>query len=60
MGYDPKDIMGYRYSVVEGKIKECLEAAKRGETSVEIDADDMTPEEISYVRSEVRRRLSRG
>ena len=61
--FDPDSIMdfaGYRYTVVEEKIARCLAAARRGETSVTIDADDLTEEEIRYLKEEVERRLGDG
>lgn len=55
-----KDLMGYRYTVVENKVEECLSAAKRGETSVTIDADDLTDSEVEYLKKELERRLNNG
>ncbi len=52
--------MGYRNMVVEDKIKECLAAARRGETSVSIDRGDLTDAEVAYVQREVQRRLENG
>ncbi len=52
--------MGYRNMVVEDKIEECLAAARRGETSVSIDRDDLTDAEAAYVQREVQRRLENG
>ncbi len=49
--------MGYRNMVVEDKIEECLEAARRGETSVSIDRGNLTDEEAAYLQREVQRRL---
>ncbi len=58
---DFMSFMGYRNMVVEDKIEECLEAARRGETSVSIDRGDLTDEEAAYLQREVQRRLgSRG
>lgn len=55
-----KDLMGYRYTVVENKVEECLSAAKRGETSVTINTDDLTDSEIEYLKKELDRRLNNG
>ena len=55
-----KDLMGYRYTVVENKVEECLSAAKRGETSVTIDADDLIDSEVEYLKKELERRLNNG
>lgn len=52
--------MGYRYTVVENKVEECLSAARRGETSVTIDADDLTDGEVEYLKKELERRLNNG
>ena len=52
--------MGYRYTAVENKVEECLSAARRGETSVTIDADDLTDSEVEYLKKELERRLNNG
>ena len=52
--------MGYRSTVVEDKIEECLAAARRGENSVSIDRGDLTDAEVAYVQREVQRRLENG
>ena len=57
---DFMSFMGYRNMVVEDKIEECLEAARRGETSVSIDRGDLTDEEAAYLQREVQRRLESG
>lgn len=54
---DFMNFMGYRNSVVEDKIQECLDAAARGESNVTIDRGDLTDGEVEYLQSEVRRRL---
>ena len=54
---DFMNFMGYRNMVVEEKIEECLSAARRGETSVSIDRDDLTDDEVAYLQKEVQRRL---
>ncbi len=55
---DFMNFMGYRNSVVEDKIDECLSAAARGEASVTIDRGDLTDSEVDYLKSRVERRLS--
>jgi hypothetical protein len=54
---DFMSFMGYRNMVVEDKIEECLEAARRGETSVSIDRGNLTDEEAAYLQRELQRRL---
>lgn len=57
---DFMNFMGYRNMVVEEKIEECLSAARRGETSVSIERDDLTDDEVAYLQKEVQRRLGNG
>lgn len=54
------DYAGYRYTVVEQKIEECLSAISRGETSVAIDRGDLTDDEVRYLEKEVQRRAGRS
>ena len=51
------DYLGTRSVAVEDKINECVDAARRGETSVEIDTGDLTESEIAHLKREVRRRI---
>lgn len=51
---------GYRYTVTEDKVEQCLAAARRGEKSISIDADDLTDDEEDYIQNEVRRRIESG
>ena len=51
------NFMGYRTTVIEEKIEECLAAARRGEASVSIDRGDLTDDEVQYLKQEVQRRL---
>ena len=51
------EFMGYRNMVIEEKIEECLEAARQGMTSITIDCDDLTEDELEYLQQEVQRRL---
>ena len=60
MSDDFMSFMGFRHFLVEEKIEECLAAARRGQTSVSINADDLTDEEAAYIQKEVRRRLESG
>jgi hypothetical protein len=62
MAFDSGDFMeymGYRNIVIEEKIEECLSAARKGETSVSIDRDDLTDDEVLYLQKEVQRRLGK-
>ena len=54
---DLSDYFGTRSVAVEEKINECVDAARRGETSVEIDTGDLTESEIARLEREVRRRI---
>lgn len=54
------DYMGYRNMIIEGKIKECLEMAKKGAEVISIDTGDLTNDEIKYLEKEVKRRLRNG
>ena len=54
------DYIGYRHMVIEEKIRECLAAARRGETSIDIDRGDLTDAETEYLRREVQRRIENG
>lgn len=51
------DFVGYRHMVLEEKIEQCLEAARQGMTSITIDCDDLTEDEVAYLQQEVQRRL---
>ena len=57
---DFMEFMGYRNMVVEDKIEECLDAARRGETEISIDRGDLTDSEAEYLQKEVQRRIERG
>lgn len=54
---DFMNFMGYRDSLVQEKVEECLAAARRGETSISFDRGDLTDDEVEDVIKEVRRRL---
>ena len=57
---DFMEYAGYRSTVVEEKIDECLEAARNGVSGVSFDREDLTDDEIEYIKEEVRRRLNAG
>ena len=57
---DFMNYMGCHNMVIEDKIRECLNAARRGETRISIDCDDLTESDIEYLQSEVRRRIESG
>ena len=48
---------GFRNMLIEDKLEECLEAVRRGETSFDIDADDLTEDEIEYLKKELKRKI---
>lgn len=54
------DYMGYRNMILEDKIRECLDAARRGETEINIDRGDLTDEEARYLQEEVQKRIMNG
>ena len=54
------EFMGCRHMILEEKIEETLAAARRGETSVNIDRGDLSDDEVQYVINEVHRRLESG
>ncbi len=56
---DFMNYMGYRNMVIEEKIEEFLSAVSRGETSVSIDRDDLTDDEVAYLQREIQRRLGK-
>ena len=47
------NFMGYRNTVIEDKIEECLERARNGETEIRIDRDDLTDDEAEYLKREI-------
>jgi hypothetical protein len=50
---------GYRYTVIESKIEECLSAIRKGADSVTIDRGDLTDDEVRYLEKEVQKRAGR-
>ena len=51
------EFIGYRNMIVEGKIDECLDAVRRGETEISIDRGDLTDDEVKYLEREVKRKV---
>ncbi len=51
------NFMGFRNTVIEDKIEECLERARNGETEIRIDRDDLTDDEAEYLKREVEKRI---
>lgn len=54
------EYMGYRNSLIEDKIDECLEKLKEGKTEITVDRGDLTDEEVRTVKREVERRYGSG
>lgn len=59
-GSDFMSFMGYRNMIVEGVIEECLAAARRGESFIEMPRGDLTQDEIQYIQQEIQRRIESG
>lgn len=57
---DFMNFMGYRNMVVEEKIQECFSIARREETEISIDRDDLTDSEAEYLQWEIKRRIKCG
>lgn len=53
------DYMGYRYVELQRIADICADAARKGETNVTLDCDDLTEDDLRYLEKEVARRLSR-
>ena len=56
---DFMNYMGYRNSVVENKIDECLTQIRNGKTDITITRGDMTDSELEYLQSELERRINK-
>ncbi len=55
---DFMDYMGYRNTVVEEKIEECLSEIRRsGKTEISVDRGDLTGSELEYLYQELDKRL---
>lgn len=54
---DFMDFMGYRNTVVEEKIEECLSEIRSGKTEISVDRGDLTDSELEYLYQELDKRL---
>lgn len=54
---DFMDYMGYRNTVVEEKIEECLSEIRSGKTEISVDRGDLTDSELEYLYQEIDKRL---
>lgn len=54
---DFMDYMGYRNTVVEEKIEECLSEIRNGKTEISVDRGDLTDSELEYLYQELDKRL---
>ena len=54
---DFMDYMGYRNTVVEEKIEECLSEIRSGKTEISVDRGDLTDSELEYLYHELDKRL---
>lgn len=52
------DYMGYRYVELQRIADICADAARKGETNVTLDCDDLTEDDLRYLEKEVARRLT--
>ena len=57
---DFMNYMGFRNSILEEKIEECLKQVKAGSDIVNIDRGDLSDEEVVCLKEEVRRRARSG
>ena len=55
---DFTDYMSFRWSDLEGRVQECVDAIERGETSIQVDCSDMTSEEQEFFKRELQRRVN--
>ena len=51
------DYMEYRYHILEEKIEECISKIESGETNISVSQDDLTYDEMEYIKSELEKRL---
>jgi hypothetical protein len=49
--------VGYRNTVVEEKIEECLSEIRSGKTEISVDRGDLTDSELEYLYQELDKRL---
>lgn len=54
---DFMDYMGYRNTVVEEKIVECLSEIRSGKTEISVDRGDLTDSELEHLYQELDKRL---
>lgn len=54
------DYISYRNMIIGGKIEECLQQVRIGETEIVIDLEDLTSDEQEYLEQEVSRRIGLG
>ena len=54
---DFMDYRGYRNTVVEEKIEECLSEIRSGKTEISVDRGDLTDSELEYLYQELDKRL---
>ncbi len=54
---DFMNYMGYRNTVVEEKIEECLSEIRNGKTEISVDRGDLTDSELEYLYQELDKRL---
>lgn len=54
---DFMDYMGYRNTVVEEKIEECLSEIRSGKTEISVDRGDLTDSELEYLYQELDKRF---
>lgn len=56
---DFTDYLGYRYIELQRLADICADAARKGETNIALDCDDLTEDELRCLEKEVGHRLSR-
>lgn len=54
---DFMDYVGYRNTVVEEKIEECLSEIRSEKTEISVDRGDLTDSELEYLYQELDKRL---
>ena len=55
---DFTDYMSFRWSDLEGRVQECVDAIERGGPSIQVDCSDMTSEEQELFKRELQRRIN--
>lgn len=56
---DFTDYMSFRWSDLEGRVQECVDAIEGGETSIQVDCSDMTSEEQEVFKKELKKRINK-